>query len=231
MTINNSINIIADDREQKSGVLQALSEIDQVNLSIQRLSIGDYRIDNRVTVERKALSDFAISIIDGRLFKQTVRLADSHLKGVLILEGSSKDTIDLGIAREAMQGALISVSLILGIPVLRAIDSTETAKLMVYIARQINAIAHGGIQRQGHRPKGKRKRQLYILQGLPGIGHERAARLLDTFGSVEGVVSAGSEELKMIEGIGEKIADRIKWAVSEEIKSYGKNISDEEALL
>jgi len=55
------------------------------------------------------------------------------------------------------------------------------------------------------------------LQGLPGIGYERAVRLLDTFGCVEGVISASSEELQVVEGIGKKIADKIRWVVGEKI--------------
>jgi len=35
-----------------------------------------------------------------------------------------------------------------------------------------------------------------ILQGLPRVGSERAARLLDEFGSVEAVVTATSKELQ-----------------------------------
>lgn len=214
---NQTINIIADDREHKSEVIKFLTSIKNVNVQVQRISIGDYQVNNRVIVERKTLKDFAISIIDGRLFKQTIRLANSNLMGVLIIEGTSRDIADLGITREAMQGALITVSLILGVPVLRAIDAAETAKLLVFMARQINHQVNDGIQRHGYRPKNKRKRQLFILQGLPGIGHERAIRLLDTFGSVERVISASSEELQVIEGIGKKIADKIRWAVGEQI--------------
>jgi ERCC4-type nuclease len=220
---DHTVNIIADDREHKSEVIKFLTGIKNVNVQVQRLSIGDYQVNNRVIIERKTLKDFAISIIDGRLFKQTIRLANSNLMGVLILEGTNRDTADLGIARQAMQGALITVSLILGIPVLRAIDADETAKLLVFMARQINHLANDGIQRHGYRPKNKRKRQLFILQGLPGIGHERAVRLLDTFGSVEGVISASSEELQVVEGIGKKIAEKIKWVVGEQILPYDNN--------
>jgi ERCC4-type nuclease len=56
---------------------------------------------------------------------------------------------------------------------------------------------------------------------LPGIGSERAIRLLDAFGSVEAVVTAPHEELQSLDGIGENIAGRIKWAVREEMQSYG----------
>jgi ERCC4-type nuclease len=215
---NLSINITADDREHKSEVIKSLMGIENVEVCIRRLSIGDYQVDNRVIVERKTIKDFAISIIDGRLFKQMIRLANSNSTGVLILEGTAIDTVEIGMTRAAMQGALITVSLILGIPVLRSKDPSETAKLIVYIARQIESMAGGGVHRHGYRPKTKRKRQLFILQGLPGVGPEKAERLLAMFGSVEAVISASSSELQIVDGIGKSIADKIKWAVSEEMK-------------
>ena len=217
---NLPIHIIADDRECKSEVIGSLLQIEDVDVSIRRLSIGDYQIDNRLIVERKTLKDFVVSIIDGRLFKQMIRLANSNSKCVLILEGMVSETAELGMTREALQGALITVSLILGIPVLRSKDPSETAKLIVYIGRQIESMAMGGVQRHGYRPKNKRKRQLFILQGLPGIGRERAERLLARFGSVEVAISASSGELQTVDGIGKSIADKIKWTVSEPVSPY-----------
>ncbi len=85
-------------------------------------------------------------------------------------------------------------------------------------------MARGGVYRHGYRPKDKRKKQLFILQGLPGVGSEKAGRLLDTFGSVEAVISASSSELQSVYGIGKGVADKIKWAVSEEVKPYGNII-------
>jgi ERCC4-type nuclease len=181
--------------------------------------MGDYQIGSRVFVERKTLKDFAISIIDGRLFKQMIRLATSNFRGVLILEGTVSDTVEIGMAREAMQGALITVSLILGIPILRSKDPSETARLIVYIGRQIESMAMDGVQRHGYRPKTKRKRQLFILQGLPGVGSERAERLLDHFGSVEAAISASCSDLQSVDGIGKSIADKIRWAVSKPVPS------------
>jgi ERCC4-type nuclease len=216
---NRHININADDREGKSGVIESLLEIENVKVEIQRLSLGDYQIDSRVIVERKTLYDFAISIIDGRLFKQMVGLANSNAKGVLILEGTTGDTVDIGMTREAMQGALITVSLIMGIPVLRSKNPAETAQLMVYIGRQIESITNGGVLRHGYQPKGIRYRQRYILQGLPGVGRERADQLLDRFGSVEAVISADVDDLQTVDGIGKNIAEKIKWAVSQRVPS------------
>ena len=214
---NLSVHIIADDRECKSGVIASLSEMENVKVRMQRLSVGDYRIGKRVLVERKTLRDFAISIIDGRLFNQMVRLANSDSSGVLILEGTPGDATDIGMTRAAMQGALITVSIILGIPVLRSTNPSETARLIVLIGRQMESITRGGVQRRGYRPKGLRSRQRYILQGLPGLGREKADRLLDRFGSVEAVISAGIDDLQTVDGIGEKMAAKIKWAVSERV--------------
>jgi ERCC4-type nuclease len=190
-------------------------QIEDVEVSIERLTIGDYQIDDRLLVERKTLKDFAISIIDGRLFKQMIRLANSKSEGVLIIEGRAGDTADLGVTREALQGALITVSLILGIPVLRSKDPSETAKLIVFIARQIESMARGSLQRHGYKPKNNRKRKLFILQGLPGVGPERAERLLARFGSVAAAISASSSQLQSVDGIGKGIADKIRWVVSE----------------
>ena len=64
--------------------------------------------------------------------------------------------------------------------------------------------------------KDKPNTQLFILQGLPGVGPERAGRLLDRFGSVEAAISASSSELQSVDGIGKSIAAKIRWAVGEE---------------
>ena len=215
------ISVFADDRERNGEVILFLSEMTNVSVVIKRLSLGDYLVDNRLIFERKTLNDFALSIIDGRLFSQAIRLVSSKYSSVLLLEGTGKELIETGIRREAMQGALITVSIVLGIPVLRSKSPSESAHLILYTARQIKSLARGAVQRHGSRPKGKRKRQLFILQGLPGVGSERAARLLEEFGSVEAVVTATSEKLQSVEGIGESIADRIKWAVTEHMQPYG----------
>jgi DNA excision repair protein ERCC-4 len=235
---NNSgkITILADDREQKGEVITFLQNMENVDVKIQRLSLGDYLTDrlpprpgtsakhNRLVFERKTLRDFALSIIDGRLFKQATRLAASDDESILILEGTGKELSETGLKREAMQGALISISLILGIPVLRSINPCETAHLIIYATRQINSIATGAVRRAGYRPKGKRKRQLFILQGLPGVGREKAKRLLDKFGSLEGVINASTNDLQSINGIGKSTADEIKWVVKERIAAYRVDI-------
>lgn len=85
-------------------------------------------------------------------------------------------------------------------------------------SKQIKSTARGIFQRRGYKPKGKRKQQLFILQGLPDAGSGRAARFLDEFGSVEALVTATSKALQSVEGLGENIANWIKWAVREQMQ-------------
>ena len=216
-----TINIIIDDRERSQTIHQALIAMEGVSCERRRLAIGDFQVDGRFLFERKTLPDFAVSVVDGRLFKQMTRLAMSPLNGVLVLEGSSRDLKPSGVRREALQGALITTSLILGIPVLRAFNADETARLMVYTARQVRFAATGGLPRSGYRPKGKRKQQLHILQSLPGVGPARAVRLLARFGSVQNVLNASFENLISVEGIGSETARNIDWAVREPEAAYG----------
>jgi ERCC4-type nuclease len=216
-----NINIIIDDRERSQTIHQALIAMEGVSCERQRLAIGDFQVDGRFLFERKTLPDFAVSVIDGRLFKQMTQLAMSPLNGVLVLEGSSRDLKPSGVRREALQGALITTSLTLGIPVLRAFNADETARLMVYTARQVRFAASRGLPRSGYRPKGKRKQQLHILQSLPGVGPARAARLLARFGSVRNVLNASLENLITVEGIGSETARNIDWAVREPEAAYG----------
>jgi DNA excision repair protein ERCC-4 len=223
------IQILVDHREANSGTFQALSEVKNANIALRRLCVGDYEIDGQLLFERKTLADFAASIKDGRLFRQALRLVNSPIRSAIILEGTAADLVSSGMRREAIQGALISLSVILGIPILRARDPKESARLMVYASRQMRCIARGAIPRKGKRPSGKRNLQTQILQGLPGIGPERARCLLERFGTIESVITAGLGELMEVPGVDGGTAKAIRWAVTESHESY-PSWSDDPAL-
>jgi len=213
--VKTPIRILADDRENAGGVIDALRACVDVALDVQRLAVADFIVEDRFAVERKTLADFAQSVIDARLFKQTAAIVASGRRGVLILEGTVAAANGIGVSRESLQGALITVSVFYGLAVLRARDAAETARLLVYLGRQAQRFARGAWPRPGYRPKGKRARQLFVLQGLPGVGVERAEKMLDRFGSVQGVTVASATELAAVDGIGEITATKIRWALEE----------------
>ncbi len=208
--IPGSIAIVADDRERQSGVLEHLLAMEAVQVVVRRLAAGDYIVGNRVLFERKTMADLMVSIVDGRLFRQAGLLTASPFRPMLILEGSVMSSQPGGVSREAIQGTLLTLALFFGIPCLRSRDVNETAHILQYAGEQILRHISGGIHRPGYRPRGRRSRQLFILQGLPGIGPTRAERLLERFGSIEAVFRGSAEELAEVIGIGRKTADAIR---------------------
>ena len=210
---NSHVKVVIDDREINCATAQVLKQTPGVETHVQRLLLGDYEIDGKILFERKTLVDLSASIKDGRLFRQACRLASSPIRCAIILEGTANDLTKSRMRREAIQGALISISIIMGIPLLRSKEPEESARLMLYTAKQLRINERSAIPRRMSRPKGKRRLQLHILQGLPRIGPERAARLLDQFGSVEAVFIASKDELEKITGIGKHVAKLIRWAI------------------
>ena len=202
--------IVVDDRERFSGVADALLRRPGVTIAVRRLELGDYQVAGSLIVERKTLSDFAVSVIDGRLFTQASRLArTTRATPCIILEGTKKTHPDLVISRSAMQGAIIALTLVFGLPLLRSSCPQETADLILFAADQLHRRDSTAPKRQGYHPKGRARQQSFLLQAIPEIGPSRAKLLLDTFGSPFGVASATVEDLRTVEGIGEVAATSI----------------------
>lgn len=221
MTASQTFSVIVDDREAAAAVLETLRRRADVVTRVQRLPLGDYRVDEALLFERKTLPDLVASIKDGRLFTQGLRLANAPLRTAVILEGTTRDLGECRMHREAIQGALIALTLFLGIPLLRSMDAQETAGLILFAARQARTFAAGALPRKGLRPRGKARVQHRILQGLPGIGPARAKGLLERFGTIEAVMAAPAADLATVPGIGERTAKLIRWAVAESAATYG----------
>lgn len=194
-----------------SGIPDLLAARPGVDLQIQRLNVGDYLIDEAVLIERKAAGDFARSLVDGRLFSQACRMIGSGFRPAWIIQGTAREWAGLGVRREALQGALITLMLVFDLPVLRAADAEETANLVVTAGRQLTRLRDPNyLPFRVAKAKRKKPRQLRLLQMLPGVGRGRAQRLLDHFGSVLACLSASADQLEQIEGIGPKVAAAIR---------------------
>jgi ERCC4-type nuclease len=160
-SVNLPIRVVADDRENAGGVIGQLRVFAEVALEVRRLDVGDFIVADHFVVERKTLGDFATSVVDARLFRQAATIAIGSRRGLMILEGPAVRARELGVAREALQGALITVSVFYGLAVLRAQNAAETARLIVYLGRQAQQLARGALPRPGYRPKGRRAPVVY----------------------------------------------------------------------
>lgn len=215
------LRIEIDDRERNQDLLGTLYNLKNVEPISKRLEIGDFQIDDAVVVERKTVTDFAVSLIDGRLFSQASRMVQSPMRPALIVEGNTTEWESVNLTRPCLQGSLISLMLIFDIPVLQSSHPQETAHLLYYIAQQLLRAKNTGMT-PIRKVKAKRKptRQRRILQSLPGVGPDRAKQLLEHFGSVRACLTADPEELASVQGIGPVTAQKIVEAVEESQSAY-----------
>ncbi len=108
------IPVVVDDREARGGMLEALRALDGLSIEVRRLILGDYILDDRLLIERKTLRDLTESIKDGRLFQQALRLAEAPMQSLIVLEGRAGSLNASRMRREAIQGALITLTLYRG---------------------------------------------------------------------------------------------------------------------
>lgn len=195
------ISIQADHRENPSGIPQLLSKIESVSLSVLCLPAGDYIINGAIGIERKSAEDFVQSIIGNRLFDQIARLKRSVPRTLLIVEGNPYGTAHK-IQPSAIRGAVLSVLISWQMPVMFSKSREDTITLLLAIARQDMTDVLQIAGPKNYRPKKTVSRQLFFLQGIPGIGPALAARMLEKFGSLKAAVNATEKELKSVEGIG-----------------------------
>ncbi len=190
-------------------------------MTISTLAHGDYLLDNRLTIERKTARDFLVSIIDMRLFKQVANLKNHCPASLLLIEGNPFQT-DLSFDHRAIHGALLSIQAGWQMPVVFSDSPENSCAILAMIARQDAASSEVITLRGGYRPKRLKSRQLYILQGLPGVGPELAKRLLYYFGSVAAVLDASEKELVAVQGVGVVTARTIRQILDGSVIDSGR---------
>ena len=200
--------IIIDDRELVSKVAEYLSSAGAV-IRIERLFQGDYKIGDRILVERKTSRDFVDSLIDRDLLDQLRDMARVCPKPVLIIEGG-----DIYAQRDihpnAIKGALAAISVSMGITIFQTRDPGDTADLLLVLARRE--------EENGFTERGSSQKETYeslasaqeaIMSAFPDLGPKYARALLTAFGSLKAIIDAEKEDLLHIPGIGAKKAEMI----------------------
>ena len=147
-------------------------------------------VDGGVVVERKTYVDFAMSLVDGRLFLQAAALAGSPHRPVVLLEGPKPPKMP-DVHPHCVEGRNGFV----GGDVAASHDSrTRSGGLAADPA--VSRPAARRELRTSHsstiRPKAETSRipKTYMIQGLPGVGPALANRLSLQFGSVERAITA-----------------------------------------
>ncbi len=207
--------IFVDSREREMAkLLESLG----LDVTVKNLEVGDYVVSDRVAIERKTAQDFVASIIDPQrnLFRQIADLARTYDRPVLILEGRDLYTRQMNAG--SIRGAMASVAVDYGVPIIPTEDRDETAAVIALLARRE--------MREGHEPKVHghktartlKEQQEYLISAISSVGPTVARNLLKHFGSVEKIMTASSEQLQEVEKVGPKIAERIRELVGGDYK-------------
>ena len=198
-----------DPSERHAALLELARQCDDFDVRMEHLTVGDYCIDRGIVVERKTHADFAVSLVDGRLFPQAARLARCPHRPVILLEGPRPARMP-DVHPHALKGAMVSLAVTWRLPVLCARDPEDSLRILRFLADQLGNSDDGGLKRYDRKPKRLASRKLYILQGLPGVGPALAHRLLLEFGCVERVLTADEQALMRVRGVGREKAARIR---------------------
>jgi len=203
--------VSVDSRER--GMAKRLESMG-IGVILKNLEVADYVISDRVAIERKTANDFVDSLVDGKrnLFAQIKDLSRTYERAILILEG--RDLYARQIHPNAIRGALISIAVDFGVSVIPTEDEDETVSMIALIARREQEerggapLIHG---KKTHRTLSEQ--QEYLVSSISGVGKTVAQNLLLHFGSVERVFRASEDELKDVDLVGPKTAERIREVV------------------
>lgn len=188
--------VVADVFERGSSVPAALLRLG-ARVTVEPLAAGDYRIPGGVLIERKTIADLHGSLARARLWAQVGRIRDEASFPFLLVEG---DDLDAGPRHpNAIRGALLAIA-DLGVAILRTRDPVDSA---LWIHRLALRQARKGARLE--LAKGRAQMAppgITVLAAVPGISDRTARTLLERFGSVGGVLSAGPERWAEVAGIG-----------------------------
>lgn len=202
------VAIVADHREKDNKVVKELIELG-ISVRTAQLTIADYIISGKVAVELKKVPDFVDSLIDHRLLEQVRQLKQHFDKAVIIIEGEEDMYSLRKVHANALRGLLATIVLDFGVPVLTTKDYRDTAALLAVMAKR-EQNRGGDFSYHERKPHTLQEQQEFLVSSLPGIGMVTARTLLARFGSIKALVNASSEELMALEGVGEKMAQRLK---------------------
>jgi len=202
----NRVLIFIDSRE--NSIIEYFKQYD-CEIQKKMLLYGDFLVSDRVCIEKKTVNDFIQSITDKRLFQQLKLLKENFEKPILIIEGESSlyGTLQPNIIR----GALSSITVDLGIPILWTRDIADTAGIIYWIARREQLLEKREVVLRNKKvPETTEEKQEYLISSLPDVSNVRAKALLEYFKTPQAIFNASEEELQRVKGIGKKIAKNIR---------------------
>ena len=182
MSQTNTLRIIIDNRERK--LMKLLEEkYPNIEFETKQLDIADIVITEDVAIERKEGFDFVASIIDNRLFEQCLRLKETYLTPILVLEGLNDNVFEnTGMKISSIYGALAKIAYKLGFAVIPTRNLEDTAIVIERIAYR-EQVKDGAtiLSRKAPKSMSIEERRSFIVEGFVDIGPKKAKSLIERY--------------------------------------------------
>jgi Fanconi anemia group M protein len=203
--------IIMDDREPKEHATSLRRR--RCDLTVKRIEVGDYLLENGIAIERKDGGDFIGSIQDGRIWSQASNLIQYEHPMICIIENNvwkkfyySKSNY----VHKSYFGTIGKLSTKFGISVLMFADEDD---FLVFVAQLDKQQAKKGKSSRPapmlRRPTSMKVRKENSLCGAENVSVKTAKDILKELKTLKKVANAKVERLEKIEGVGPKTAQNI----------------------
>ncbi|MGV9142256.1 MAG: ERCC4 domain-containing protein [Promethearchaeota archaeon] len=181
---------------------------DNFNVEKAKLVCGDYALfyneEPVVGIERKEISDLFESIKDNRLFHQVDLLIDYYDICYLGITKNLEDKIFKSeMDMNMIMGSLSSVVVRRDINLLWFQEEDHFIQATIKIFEKISEGKYNDVNVK-RRDSDFVDTDYYHLIKIPWMNNERAEKLLDKFGDLDGILSSTKRELMEIKGIGKK---------------------------
>ena len=193
--------MLADFREPKS-IIEILKG--HLDTKVIELKYGDYSFGDCV-IERKTISDFFSSLVNGRIFEQMQDISRFYTKKCLIIEG----TIDFQYVNvKQLFGDIFRINLRYDVNVLFSDDERQTANFLISMHKARNF----------KRPFSHfRKSKITHASEFFEISPRKLRILFDKFGNLNNILNADEKTIKEISMIGKATIKKIKNTASNNI--------------
>lgn len=211
----NTFQIITSIRLKDSPVARLLNELgtDVRHVTLRR---GDMVLGGRFGIKYYTREEFLKAVKDRSIYREILELKREYSDPIIIVEGEDPfHEAELSLA--AIQGAVLFASVPNRVPVLITRDDLETAQMIFMMAAQTSnsvdwqmaAAAAGAAPKVPSGDNGHGDPRLSIISRLPDVGPALAKGLLKHFGTLSRLFAAKVTDLKKVEGIGPKRAEKI----------------------
>lgn len=190
------------------------------DVSVETLETGDYVFDEKVAFEYKTFSDLFSSIMDNRVFDESLRQSEKYPYHYVIIVGNEKDRknsmyrlykLRIKFTMKQYYGALARLNTYTN--VIFAPNTNKAFKIMECQATK--CLDSKPLIRE--LTKKSLNPALNILMMLPDVKYNRAKSICDTLEleTVEDLMNVTREDLLKVNRIGDRIADNILRGLSD----------------